>query len=78
MTARLSEITERLRLRRDSERAGTLAALAHYNVAGLVLSRGQRDLAQHHLRLALRENPQLESARDLLLTLQQPTTASAR
>ena len=28
-----AEITERLRLRRDSERAGTLAALAHYNAA---------------------------------------------
>ena len=54
------------------------AALAHYNIAGLLVGRGQRDLAEHHLRLALRENPNLEPARELLVTLQQPTTASAR
>ncbi len=46
------------------------AALAHVNIAGLMLTRGRHDLAMHHVQLALRENQQLPAALDLLARLE--------
>lgn len=45
------------------------AALAHYGIARVLVQRDQVQLAQHHLQLALRENSQLEEARELLASL---------
>jgi tetratricopeptide (TPR) repeat protein len=54
------------------------AALAHYNIARVLVQRDQPDQAQQHLRIALRENGQLEDARELLTALENPNGTSAR
>ena len=51
------------------------SALAHYNVARVLLQRQQDELARQHLRIAVRENSQLAEARELLTSLE---TATAR
>jgi tetratricopeptide (TPR) repeat protein len=48
------------------------AALAHYGIARVLIQQGQNEQAQQHLKLALRENAQLESARELLAGLANP------
>lgn len=48
------------------------SALAHYNLARVHLQRDQTDLARQHLQVALRENSQLDDARELLASLDQP------
>jgi tetratricopeptide (TPR) repeat protein len=48
------------------------SALAHYNLARMQLHLGQRDQARSHLNTALRENPNLANARDLLAQLDAP------
>jgi tetratricopeptide (TPR) repeat protein len=48
------------------------AALAHYGIARVLVQKDQIQQAQHHLRLALRENSQLEDARALLMNLSNP------
>lgn len=45
------------------------SALAHYNIARVLLQREQNELARHHLNVALRENSQLAEARELLNSL---------
>jgi tetratricopeptide (TPR) repeat protein len=47
----------------------TGAALAHYNVARMQLHLGNTEEARRHLTAAIRENPNLASARDLLASL---------
>jgi tetratricopeptide (TPR) repeat protein len=54
------------------------SALAHYNIARILLQRDRLDEAQFHLRLALRENSHLEQARELLDSLETPATAAAQ
>ena len=51
------------------------SAQAHVEIACLFDQKEQRDLAVQHLRLALRENPQLQSARDLLSAFETPAAA---
>jgi Flp pilus assembly protein TadD len=46
------------------------AALAHFKIACLFDQKNERIQAIHHLRLALRENSQLQEARDLLAALE--------
>jgi tetratricopeptide (TPR) repeat protein len=53
------------------------APLAHYNIARVLEQKDQIELAKHHLRLALRENAQLEDARELLAQLENTVAASA-
>jgi len=48
------------------------AALAHYGIARVLLQRDQPQQAQQHLQIALRENSQLEEARELLTSLTTP------
>ena len=45
------------------------AAVAHYNVARMQLHMGQKEQARQHLSIAVRENPSLTSAHDLLAHL---------
>lgn len=45
----------------------TSSALAHYNLARMQLHLGQRDKARSHLDIALRENPNLTGAREMLV-----------
>lgn len=54
------------------------SALAHYNVARILLQKDQNESALRHLRLALRENSQLQEARDLLTSLEAPTPDPVR
>ena len=53
------------------------SAQAHYSLAWLLKDRDQRELAKHHLRLALRDNPALPGARELLAQLEPAATAAA-
>jgi tetratricopeptide (TPR) repeat protein len=54
------------------------AALAHYGIARVLVQRDQVQQAQHHLRIALRENGQLEEARELLANLSNPSGDAAQ
>jgi tetratricopeptide (TPR) repeat protein len=45
------------------------SALAHYNLARMQMHLGQTEQARTHLTIALRENPNLAGARDLLVSL---------
>lgn len=49
-------------------------ALAHYNLARVLVQRNQNDDARRHLTIALRENAQLTEARELLEGLENPDT----
>jgi tetratricopeptide (TPR) repeat protein len=51
--------------------------LAHYNIARVLEQKNQTDLAKHHLRIALRENAQLEDAREMLAQLEGTSAAAA-
>lgn len=53
-------------------RAHQSAALAHFNIACIFDQKEQREPAIQHLRLALRENSNLQAARDLLDALESP------
>jgi tetratricopeptide (TPR) repeat protein len=48
------------------------AALAHYNVARVMLQKDQTELARRYLQAALRENGQLQEARELLASIENP------
>jgi tetratricopeptide (TPR) repeat protein len=48
-------------------------ALAHYNIARILLQRDQNQLARYHLNMALQGNSQMTEARDLLATLDSPS-----
>jgi len=54
------------------------SALAHYNVARVMLQKDQTELARRHLQTALRENSQLQDARDLLASLDTPNQYQGR
>jgi tetratricopeptide (TPR) repeat protein len=49
------------------------SALAHFNIARVLLQRDQTGQAQQHLQIALRENSNLEEARQLLAALANPS-----
>lgn len=49
------------------------SALAHYKIAQVLVQRDQTAQAQQHLQVALRENSNLEGARELLVSLENPT-----
>jgi tetratricopeptide (TPR) repeat protein len=51
------------------------AALGHYNLARVLIQKDQKELARRHLNAALRENGQLQDARDLLASLDTPITS---
>lgn len=51
------------------------AALANCNIAGLLIGRGQRELALQHVRRAERIDPNLPQVRELLADLGQPMQA---
>lgn len=53
-------------------------ATAHYNLGYLLHQRGQRQQAAEQFRLALREEPTLEAARQWLTKLQGPAAGEAR
>ena len=48
------------------------AALAHYKVARVMMQKDQTELARRYLQTALRENGQLQEARELLASLENP------
>lgn len=48
------------------------AALAHYNIARILLQQQQTELARQHLQSALRENGLLVEARELLYSVDNP------
>ncbi len=52
------------------------SALAHYNLARVLEQKDQTELAKQHLRLALRDNAQLQDAREMLAQLEHPGAAS--
>lgn len=54
------------------------APLAHYNIARILDQKGQTEPAKQHLRLALRENAQLEDAREMLAQLEAPSGGALR
>jgi tetratricopeptide (TPR) repeat protein len=54
------------------------SALAHYGIARILLQKDQAPQAQQHLQLALRENSQLEEARELLANLAAPNTNASQ
>lgn len=54
------------------------AAIAQFKIACMYDQKEQRGPAMHHLRLALRENSELEVARDLLAALENPGANSVR
>jgi tetratricopeptide (TPR) repeat protein len=54
------------------------AALAHYGIARVLLQRDQVEPARHHLRIALRENGNLEAARELLTSLESPVASNGQ
>jgi len=47
-------------------------AMAHYNIARVLLQKDQQEQARQHLTAALRENSQLAEARELLTSLENP------
>lgn len=53
------------------------SALAHFKIAQVLVQRDQPAQAQEHLRMALRENGNLEIARELLAELERPNASLA-
>jgi tetratricopeptide (TPR) repeat protein len=53
------------------------SALAHFNIARVLLQRDQTGQAQLHLQIALRENSDLEDARQLLASIENPNAPRA-
>jgi tetratricopeptide (TPR) repeat protein len=51
------------------------SALAHFNIARVLLQRDETVQAQQHLQIALRENSNLAEARELLAKLETPNAA---
>jgi tetratricopeptide (TPR) repeat protein len=54
------------------------SALAHYDIARVLAQKDQIEPAKQHLRIALRENPQLEGASEMLAGLEPPTGDAPR
>ncbi len=54
------------------------SALAHYDIARVLVQKGQIEPAKLHLHMALRENPQLEGASEMLVGLEAPIAAQPR
>ena len=48
------------------------SALAHYDIARILAQKGQVEPAKQHLQIALRENPQLEGAGEMLAGFEGP------